>query len=192
MSTAQQTAATVLGWLEEGRRVAAGLLVAIDGSAPLDWGRACTSTPTASSRAASPAGASRRRRPGRRWPCSRGGRPRLITYGISDELAGTVGLDVRGDGPLFVHELTDTSRDATIRGLRAFVDGEPSAVATLLDGSEAGREALRRRLVARRGLGGPRLLDVNVEREARGLVAHGRTTVRQFGEDGTTLGTAIR
>ena len=31
-----------------------------------------------------------------------------------------------------------------------------------------------------------------MEREARGLVAHGRTAVRHFGEDGTTLGTGLR
>ena len=41
-------------------------------------------------------------------------------------------------------------------------------------------------------LGGSELLDANVEREARGLVSHGRTTVRHFGADGTTLGTGLR
>ena len=34
----QQTAATVTEWLTEGRRVAAGTLVAVDGSSPLDVG----------------------------------------------------------------------------------------------------------------------------------------------------------
>ena len=38
MRTQQQTAATVIGWLREGRRVAAGLLASVDGSAPLDVG----------------------------------------------------------------------------------------------------------------------------------------------------------
>jgi xanthine dehydrogenase accessory factor len=38
LRTAQQSAATVLEWLREGRRVAAGTLVGIDGSAPLDVG----------------------------------------------------------------------------------------------------------------------------------------------------------
>ena len=38
LRTAQQSAATVLEWLDQGRRVAAGTLVAIDGSAPLDVG----------------------------------------------------------------------------------------------------------------------------------------------------------
>ena len=34
----QHTAATVAGWLREGRRVAAGLLVEVEGSSPLDVG----------------------------------------------------------------------------------------------------------------------------------------------------------
>ena len=193
MSTAQQTAATVLDWLEEGRRVAAGLLVGIDGSAPLDVGASmyvdadgviegsvtggCVESAVAQEAMAVLAGDAG---------------PRLITYGISDELAGTVGLMCGGTVHIFVHELTDASRDATVRGLRAFVDGEPSAVATLLDGPQAGEKLYVDGSSRVGGLGGPRLLDVNVEREARGLVAHGRTTVRQFGEDGTTLGTGLR
>ena len=38
MRTAQQTAATVTDWLKAGRRVAAGTLVAVEGSSPLDVG----------------------------------------------------------------------------------------------------------------------------------------------------------
>src|SRR4051794_41895713 len=34
----QHTAAAVAGWLSEGRRVAAGLLVEVEGSSPLDVG----------------------------------------------------------------------------------------------------------------------------------------------------------
>ncbi len=41
-------------------------------------------------------------------------------------------------------------------------------------------------------LGGPPLLNANVEREARGLVSHGRTAVRHFGADGSTLGSGLR
>src|SRR4051812_23644575 len=209
MRPAQQTAATVLDWLEEGRRVAAGLLVGIDGSAPLDVGASmyvdadgviegsvtggCVESAVAQEAMAVLTGEAGARpvthRPSH--PAGEAG-PRLITYGISDELAGTVGLMCGGTVHIFVHELTDSSREATVRGLRAFVDAQPSAVATLLDGPQAG-EKLYVDGSSRAGtLGGPRLLDVNVEREARGLVAHGRTTVRQFGEDGTTLGTGLR
>jgi xanthine dehydrogenase accessory factor len=193
MRPAQQTAARVIEWLEEGRRVAAGLLVGVDGSAPLDVGASmyvdadgaiegsvtggCVESAVAQEALALLAA---------------DGAPRLVTYGISDELAGTVGLMCGGTVHVFVHELRPSAREAVLHGLRALVDERPSAVATALDGPCAGAK-LYVDAHARHGtLGGPDLLDRNVEREARGLVAHGRTTVRHFGEDGTTLGTGLR
>jgi len=193
MRPAQVTAQTVLGWLGEGRRVAAGLLVGIDGSAPLDVGASmyvdaegriegsvtggCVESAVAQEAMALLAG---------------DGIARLVTYGISDDLAGTVGLMCGGTVHILVHALGDASREAAMAGLEAFVEGRPSAVATLLDGPQAGAKLYvdgARRLGT---LGGPELLDANVEREARGLVAHGRTAVRHFGEDGATLGTGLR
>jgi xanthine dehydrogenase accessory factor len=193
MRPAQQTAATVIGWLEEGRRVAAGLLVGIDGSAPLDVGASmyvdgdgaiegsitggCVESAVAQEALAVLEG---------------GGGPRLVTYGISDELAGTVGLMCGGTVHIFVHEIRLEARQAVLCGLRAMVEERPSAVATLLDGPHAGGKLYVDAHTRMGTLGGPDLLDRNVEREARGLVAHGRTTVRRFGEDGTTLGTGLR
>ena len=193
MRPAQLTAATVLEWLGEGRRVAAGLLVGIDGSAPLDVGASmyvdadgtiegsvtggCVESAVAQEAMAL---------------LEAGGPARLVTYGISDDLAGTVGLMCGGTVHILVHELDAASREATEAGLAAFVEGRPSAVATLLDGPTAGAKLYvdaERRVGS---LGGPELLDANVEREARGLVAHGRTAVRHFGEDGATLGTGLR
>jgi len=193
MRPAQQTAATVVEWLREGRRVAAGLLVGVDGSAPLDVGASmyvdvdgaiegsvtggCVESAVAQEAMALLA----EDRP-----------PRLVTYGISDELAGTVGLMCGGTVHIFVHELRPESRDAVLLGLEAVVDEHPSAVATLLDGPHAGGKLFVDAHTRTGSLGGPDLLDRNVEREARGLVAHGQTTVRHFGEDGTTLGTGLR
>jgi len=193
MRPAQLTAATVLDWLREGRRVAAGLLVGIDGSAPLDVGASmyvdaagviegsvtggCVESAVAQEAMAM---------------LEAGGPARLVTYGISDDLAGTVGLMCGGTVHILVHELGGPSLEATAAGLEAFVEGRPSAVATLLDGPGAGAKLYvdgERRVGS---LGGPDLLDANVEREARGLVAHGRTAVRHFGEDGATLGTGLR
>lgn len=193
MRPAQQSAATVIEWLNEGRRVAAGLLVGIDGSAPLDVGASmyvdaggviegsvtggCVESAVAQEAQALLAA---------------GGRPRLLTYGISDDLAGTVGLMCGGTVHIFVHELAPAAREATLRGLEAFVEGRPSAVATLLDGPRAGAKLYVDADTRVGSLGASELLDSNVEREARGLVSHGRTAVRSFGPDGTTLGTGLR
>jgi xanthine dehydrogenase accessory factor len=193
MRAAQQTAARVIDWLRDGRRVAAGLLVGIDGSAPLDVGASmyvdadgaiegsvtggCVESAVAQEAIALLAG---------------DGQPWLVTYGISDELAGTVGLMCGGTVHIFLHELRPESHDAILRGLEAVVEERPSAVATLLDGPHAGAKLFVDAHSRTGTLGGPGLLDANVEREARGLVAHGRTTVRHFGEDGSTLGTGLR
>jgi xanthine dehydrogenase accessory factor len=193
MRPAQRTAATTAEWLREGRRVAAGTLVAIDGSAPLDVGASmyvdadgviegsvtggCVESAVAQEAQAM---------------LESGDGPRLVTYGISDDLAGTVGLMCGGTVHIFIHEISEASREATLAGLDAFVEGRPSAVATLLDGPQAGGKLYVDASTRVGSLCGPELLDVNVEREARGLMAHGRTAVRHFGEDGTTLGTGLR
>lgn len=192
MRPAQHSAAIVSEWLREGRRVAAGLLVGIDGSAPLQAGASvyididgtiegsvtggCVESAVAQEAMSMMAAQAP---------------PRVVTYGISDELAGTVGLMCGGTVHIFIHELSADSLEATLHGLEAFVQERPSAVATLLDGPRAGSK-LYVDEETHVGSLGVRLLDANVEREARGLVSHGRTTVRQFGPDGTTLGAGLR
>jgi xanthine dehydrogenase accessory factor len=121
-----------------------------------------------------------------------GGAPKLITYGISDELAGTVGLMCGGIVHVFVHELRGDARDVTIAALEAVLEERPAAVATLLDGDQAGGKLYVDAEHHVGSLGGPSLLEKNVEREARGLIQQGRTTIRTFGEDGASLGTGLR
>ena len=158
MRPVQQTAATVSEWLEEGRRVAAGTLVAVDGSSPLDVGASvyidadgtiegsvtggCVESAVAQEAMAI---------------LEEEGPPRLVTYGISDELAGTVGLMCGGIVHIFIHELRGDARDATLAALGAIREARPAALATLLDGRERRREALRgRRGHGRRPGRGPR------------------------------------
>ena len=192
MRPVQHSAQIVAQWLREGRRVAAGLLVGIDGSAPLQAG-ATVYIDTAGTIEGSVTGGCVESAVAQEAMAimSDGAPPRLVTYGISDELAGTVGLMCGGIVHIFIHELTAENREATLCGLEAVVQERPSAVATLLDGPAAGSKLYVDESAHVGSLGVP-LLDANVEREARGLVAHGRTTVRHFGADGTTLGTGVR
>ena len=102
----QHTAAAVAGWLREGRRVVAGLLVEVDGSSPLDVGASMYIDDQGGIEGSITGG------------CVEGavaaaamemldadGAPQLVTYGISDELAGTVGLMCGGIVHIFIHEL---------------------------------------------------------------------------------------
>jgi xanthine dehydrogenase accessory factor len=189
---AQRSAATAIAWLREGRRVAAGLLVGVEGSAPLDVGASMYVDADGHVEGSITGGCVESAVAQEAMGVLEGGPPRLVTYGISDELAGTVGLMCGGIVHVFVHELTEATREATLAALEALVEERPSAVATVLDGPHAGGR-LYVDATSRTGtLGGPELLDRNVEREARGLVSHGQTAIRDFGEDGTTLGTGTR
>ena len=106
---AQQTAEVVAGWLRDGRRVVAGTLVAVDGSSPLDVGASVyiseegglegsVTGGCVEGAIAEEAFAMLERADG-------GAPPKLVTYGISDELAGTVGLMCGGIVHIFIHEL---------------------------------------------------------------------------------------
>jgi xanthine dehydrogenase accessory factor len=193
MRAAQHTAAIVLEWLREDRRVAAGLLVGVDGSAPLQVGASMYVDADGSVEGSVTGGCVESAVAQEAMSLLAGdGAPRLVTYGISDDLAGTVGLMCGGIVHILIHELTDSSREAAVLGLEALVADRPSAVATLLDGDHAGEKLYVDAERCAGSLGGPELLDANVEREARGLVAHGQTQMRHFGEDGTTLGTGLR
>jgi xanthine dehydrogenase accessory factor len=193
MRPVQQTAATVIGWLEDGRRVAAGTLVAVDGSAPLDVGASvyvdehgtiegsvtggCVESAVAQEAMELLAG---------------GGPPKLVTYGISDELAGTVGLMCGGIVHIFIHAIREEAREPVLAGLAAIRDERPAALATLLDGEHAGAKLFVDPAGSIGTLGGPALLDSNAAQEARGLTVQGRSTVRAFGPDGASLGSGLR
>jgi xanthine dehydrogenase accessory factor len=180
-------------WLRDGRRFAQALLVEVEGSAPLPVGAmlvvddhgniegsitgGCVEgavVQEAEALMAAPA-------PGK-----------MLRYGISDELAGTVGLMCGGIVHVFVHDLDGESGEVERRALEAHAEGHPVAVATLLDGPSAGARLAVIGDEITGALGVTDLLDRNVAREARGLLEEGKTTVRRFGEDGATLGDELR
>ncbi|HEX5192806.1 MAG TPA: XdhC/CoxI family protein [Solirubrobacteraceae bacterium] len=182
-----------VGWLREGRRFVQALLVEVEGSAPLPVGAmmvidvdgaiegsltgGCVEGAVVSEAEALMAGA-------------RG--PGVLTYGISDELAGTVGLMCGGTVHIFVCELSGERGAAELAVLEAHGDGRTAAVATLLDGAEAGARLAIVDDAVVGGLGRQQLLDRNVAREAAGLLQEGKTTIRRFGAEGATLGDELR
>src|SRR4051795_8788336 len=162
----QHTASAVVGWLREGRRVAAGLLVEVEGSSPLDVGASMYIDDQGGIEGSITGG------------CVEGavaaaamdmldenGPPQLVTYGISDELAGTVGLMCGGIVHIFIHEIRPDARDAALAGLRALRDERPAAVATLLDGDGAAHKLYVDGDGTIGSLGGSELLERNVTQE---------------------------
>jgi xanthine dehydrogenase accessory factor len=121
-----------------------------------------------------------------------GGSPRVVTYGISDEAAGQVGLMCGGTVRILVAELTADVAPAVTAALTAVQSGRPAAIATLLDGPTTGR-----RLAVVDGdvvgeLAVTELLDRSVARDAAGLLEQGVSMIRRYGADGSTMGDDLR
>ncbi len=192
-ATVKATQELAVDWLREGRRFAQALLIEVEGSAPLPPGAmmliddrgnlegsitgGCVEGAVVTEAEAILAGSSA---------------AKVLRYGISDELAGTVGLMCGGIVHIFVCEPDDQAREVERAALEAHANGRPVAIATLLDGETAGA-----RIAVIDGppigtLGHTPLLDRNVTREAQGLVEEGKTAVRRFGADGATLGDELR
>ena len=140
--------------MRDGRRVAAGLLVQVDGSSPLDVGASMYIDDQGGIEGSITGG------------CVEGavaaaamemldsdGPPQLVTYGICDELAGTVGLMCGGIVHIFIHELKPEHREAVLLDLEATIEHRPAALVTLIDGERAGAklfvDAERRHRLAR-------------------------------------------
>ncbi len=186
------TQGMTVAWLADGRRVVQALLAAVEGSAPLPAGAmmivdaagniegsitgGCVEGAVVTEAEAILAGESE---------------AQVLRYGISDELAGTVGLMCGGIVHIFVAELDERSGAVERAALEAHAAGRPAAIATLLDGPHAGA---RLAVIEDEVIGslGADLLDRNVARETQGLLAEGKTTLRRFGEDGSTLGDDLR
>jgi len=189
----QHTASAVAGWLREGRRVAAGLLVEVEGSSPLDVGASMYIDDQGGIEGSITGGCVEGAVAAAAMEMlEQGGPPQLETYGISDELAGTVGLMCGGIVHIFIHEIRDEHKDAVLADLQATIDHTPAGLVTLLDGEGAGAKLFVDDDRVLGSLGEGELLDKNATREAQGLLTEGRSSLRDFGEDGASLGSGLR
>ncbi|MBS1888188.1 MAG: XdhC family protein [Actinobacteria bacterium] len=187
MTTARRTAATASEWLRDGRRVVAALLVEIEGSAPLEAGALMLIADDGAIEGSITGGCVETAVVGEAQAVLAGGPARTVRYGISDELAGSVGLTCGGGVQIFVHELFGEQTEA----FDAVAAGRPVAIATLLDGPQAGRKLAVIDRTVLGGFGGPELLDHSVARDAEGMLAQGHTGVRRYGPDGAALGAEV-
>ena len=114
--------------------------------------------------------------------------PRVVTFGYSDDEAFAVGLTCGGTIHLFIQPADAlTSNDAIIDLLDARLRShEPVALATVIDGPNAGASMLVAPGEAARGSLGNAELDRIVQRDALGELEAGTTGVRHYGPEGQT------
>ncbi|WCB96700.1 putative xanthine dehydrogenase subunit A [Baekduia alba] len=191
MNTTQRTTEVGASWLEQGKRVVCALLIEVEGSAPLDAGASMLVAESGEIEGSITGGCVEGAVATEARNVLAGGPPRTVTYGISDQLAGTVGLTCGGTVHIFVHELSGAAGDVELAARRAIAAGRPVAVATLLDGAGAGSKLAVIDGEAVGSLRGPELLDASVTRDAAGLLAQGRTGIRRYGADGAVLGAEL-
>lgn len=112
------------------------------------------------------------------------GRPKKLSYGISDDEAFSVGLTCGGEIDLFVERLDAEHVPYFPQVAASIAAEEPVAVATVVDG--AGQVGAKLAVWPDRvegSLGSPGL-DQTVAEDARGMLAQGSTGVRSYGADG--------
>jgi xanthine dehydrogenase accessory factor len=191
MTTTRRTAAAAGDWLREGRRVVAALLVGIEGSAPLRAGALMLISDDEAIEGSITGGCVEAAVVGEARAVFAGGPARTVTYGISDELAGSVGLTCGGTVHVFVHELSGEQARIEADAREAIAAGRPVAIATLLDGPRAGSKMALIGGAIEGGLGGPELLDRSVARDCEGMLGLGASEVRRYGSDGAVLGSEL-
>ncbi|MFN8217757.1 MAG: XdhC/CoxI family protein [Solirubrobacterales bacterium] len=188
MTTVRRQAATGSDWIREGRRVVAALLVAVEGSAPLDPGASMLIAEDGAIEGSITGGCVEAAVVGEARAVFAGGAARMATYGISDELAGTVGLTCGGIVHILVHELAGAAAEVERAARDAIGEGRPVAIATMLEGGHAGAKLAIVDGEPIGSLAGPELLDHSVARDAAGMLSRGVTGIRHYGEDGAVLG----
>lgn len=179
-------------WLTDGRRVVCALLVDAEGSSPFEPGAFMLIDADAAIEGSITGG------------CveadvvvnaleilAEDAPPRRLRYGVSDELAHTVGLMCGGSIEVFAHELRGESRIVCAEAFSA-ASGEASvALATLLDGEHAGAKlaVVDDRVIG--GFGGPDLLERTVARDLAALSERRTSALRHYGGGGQALGSEL-
>jgi xanthine dehydrogenase accessory factor len=181
-----------LEWLDQGHRVIAASLIETVGSAPLDPGAEMLVDDSGRIEGSVTGGCVEGALVEVAHEVLAGGPPRVVQYGISDSEAADVGLMCGGTVRLFVHELTNRTREPLDAVNRAVKTGVPVALATLLDGEAAGAKLAVTEDQAIGDLGGIELLESSVKRDGLGCLEQGMTAVRRYSASGEVMGSDLR
>ncbi|MGH7330186.1 MAG: XdhC family protein, partial [Polyangiaceae bacterium] len=173
---------TLERWQRDDRRIAIATVVAVEFSAPRDPGAAMAVNDAGEVAGSVSGGCVEGAVYEEAQDVLRTGRPRLVTYGISDADAISVGLTCGGTIHIFVRLFDE---EIVARIARAVRTDAPIALAIRLDGDSAGAQLVVRGdsddVYGSMGTSG---LDHAVTAEARALLQAGDTTIRAFGTDG--------
>ncbi|ADB52539.1 XdhC family protein [Conexibacter woesei] len=192
MSDLSESLGVALRWLEDGRRVVAATLVELEGSGPIDPGATMLIGDGGDVEGSVTGGCVEGAVVEEAGRILAGGPPVVRRYGISDALAGSVGLTCGGIVQIFVRELGAEQ----LEPLRAVADaierGEPAALASLIDGPGAGSTlALVGDDEVHGRLGSP-LLERNVAADLRATLGTGAARTARYGEDGAKAAEGLR
>ncbi len=179
-------------WIRQGRRVAAAILVEAVGSSPFEPGATMYVDADGQIEGTVTGGCVEAALFEQATDVLAGGEARLLSYGISDDIAAGVGLMCGGTVRILVAELAGSAGAAHADVLEAAAAGRPAAIATLLEGPLAGGKLAIVEDEVRGGFGGPERLDRAVERDARGALSQGQSTLRRFGADGKQTGSDLQ
>ncbi len=178
-----------LRWLAEGRRVICALLVDTEGSSPFAPGAFMLIDGEGAIEGSITGGCVEADVVTNALEVLGGNEvPRLLRYGVSDQLAHSVGLMCGGTVEVFVHELRGIAREVCAEAFDAVAREQPVAVATVLDGRLAGAKlaVVEGRVLG--GFDGPELLDHTVARDLVALSERRTSAMRHYGVGGEELG----
>src|SRR5579863_2084601 len=175
-------------WLAEGRRVVCALLIDAEGSSPFEPGAFMLIDGDGAIEGSITGGCVEADVVENALAILAGDEPaRLLRYGVSDELAHTVGLMCGGSIEVLAHELRGEARDTVAEAFAAAASEITAGIATLVDGPDAGAKlaTIEDRVVG--GFGGPELLEHNVARDLRALSDRRTSALRHYGGGGDAL-----
>jgi xanthine dehydrogenase accessory factor len=192
MSVDRNKLAVARDWLRSDREVAVAVLAEAEGSSPFEPGATMLVDADGNVEGSVTGGCVEAAVAAEAAEVLDGAEARVRVYGISDELAGEVGLMCGGTVHILVSRLDAAASGTVEAALSAAADGAPAALATLVDGPAAGGRLAIVSSQTIGGLGGGELLDHNVGREMGGMLERGVTELRRYGEDGATMGSELR